>query len=136
MKRVLFTLLVLGIGMQLQAQTSTKKDTKSISDEINGHINKMDSALTNTDWDKIQRAIDTTAIILERNAEHVVEVVSEIDLGKLLKTMQKVGEAVEKEVNIEKIEEGFNKISESLDKAIKEIAEDLSSDEKKAEKTK
>lgn len=136
MKRVLFTLLVLGFGMQVQAQTSTKKDTKSISEEINGHINKMDSALTNTDWDKIQRAIDTTAIILERNAEHVVEVVSEIDLGKLLKTMQKVGEAVEKEVNTEKIEEGFNKISESLDKAIKEIAEDLSSDEKKAEKTK
>jgi len=136
MKRVLFTLLVLGFGMQVQAQTCTKKDTKSISEEINGHINKMDSALTNTDWDKIQRAIDTTAIILERNAEHVVEVVSEIDLGKLLKTMQKVGEAVEKEVNTEKIEEGFNKISESLDKAIKEIAEDLTSDEKKAEKTK
>lgn len=118
-KEILFIAIFLGFGTLAEAQTLSKNEAKSVTNEINITLEKMDKAIEDTDWKEVQKVVDKTAEVLEKNAENVLAVFEDIDFDQLASTMDNMVIALEKNIDIEalqkrvegvgaKIEETFN----------------------------
>ncbi len=120
-KIVLLATVIFSFGLLANAQTINKKEALKISEEVNAQLESMDKALTKTDWKQVQKSIDKTATILEKNADNVSTILENIDFTKLLLTVAKLQSAIEQNADVEGMEKSMEKISERLSITMKKI---------------
>ncbi len=125
MKHAFILLTILCIGFSVQAQTVSKKDAKKVSKEINDNIKKVEVVIENADWSELQNLLDKTLAVIEKNTEAIVEVVDNIDIKEVVKTMDKVATKIEDNVDVRKLEETADRIGQKVEDAMERKAKSI-----------
>lgn len=117
MKKVLLlATALLGFGTLAQAQTITSQETNDVKKEISITIDKIDKAIEETDWSKVEKVVGKTGELIEKNANEVLAVFDKIDFSQLIESMDNMVIEFEKNVDIKDLQEKIEQVGDKIDK--------------------
>lgn len=117
-KSIILILLTFSFNGITQAQSTSKREVKKITNEINKNIDKLDKAIENADWSALEGLLEKTISIIDKNADAFVKVVEDIDLQQVVRTIEKVGENIDNNVDIIKLEKTADQIGKKVEEAL------------------
>lgn len=119
-KIVLLSIIVLTAAYANAQTTSDKPDIQTnenqTKQEVKKALNDLVDVIAQVDVDKIEKFLDNSINILDKNVTIIIDEAKKVDKQKIEKSVEKLAQSIEKGIENLEIEKRVEKIEKKLEK--------------------